>query len=199
MQFLSSRRPSRESKQSTLHIRLSQNRAVNNVKARVLQKHEIEEALTSAARTLKTTPLTGEPSLKTQLPKDFSDNPLSNIEVQKNVNGTTKATTHLPTDVAIRMPEFDTRKSLPAEFSPKLTASQDNSFGAMALGTKAAATLDRPLASRAGIDNPETNDQGAVADRFCGAGKSRPKATTTQTQDKTNPKTVERSMAVKSR
>ena len=172
------------------------NRAVKNVKDRILQKHEIEEALTPAARTIVAKPLTGERSVKTQLPREFSDNPLSNIQVQKNVNDTTKATTTSFDLPAVRMNDYaETAKFLPDEWRPKLTASSDNSFkaqfGRMKNDTPAEATRERPVASTAGIDNPETNDQREVADKYYGAGKSRPKATTVQTKDKTNPKTCE--------
>ena len=79
--------------------------------------------------------------------------------------------TELP---AIRMPDYDTRAMLPPEFS-KIESTKDRSFSAM---TKAAKTLDRSKNFDTVVPNPETNAQGEVADKFYGAGKSRPEPAT---------------------
>jgi hypothetical protein len=79
--------------------------------------------------------------------------------------------------------EIDTRNAMPDEFRPKITPTVDKSFGAVAARTKAAATISRPVASKAGIDNPETNAQGEIADKYWPYPKA---AVTKQAQDKTN-------------
>ena len=60
----------------------------------------------------------------------------------------------------------DTKARIPAEFKPKIEATKDLSFGAMAARTKAASTIERPVASKDGIINPETNSQGEIADQY---------------------------------
>jgi hypothetical protein len=82
----------------------------------------------------------------------------------------------------------DTKARIPAEFKPKIEATKDRSFGAMAARTKAASTIERPVASKAGLDNPETNSQGAIVDKYWPHPKA---AVIKQAKDKTNPKTRE--------
>jgi hypothetical protein len=82
----------------------------------------------------------------------------------------------------------DTKARIPAEFKPKIEATKDLSFGAMAARTKAASTIERPVASKDGIINPETSSQGDIADQYWPHPKA---AVTKQAKDKTNPKTRE--------
>ena len=150
----------------------SANRAVKNVKDRILQRHQIEETITPAARTLKTHQV-NEPTVYNQLPKDFSDSRLAGIQRQPNVARAADVES-LP---ALRMPDYaDTKAMMPDYWkrNPKITPTVDNSFSAMK--TRAAQTLERPKGQE--VPNPETNDQGEVADKFYGAGKSRPEAAT---------------------
>jgi hypothetical protein len=83
---------------------------------------------------------------------------------------------------------LDTKARIPAEFAPKIEATKDRSFGAMARSTKAAQTIARPVASKDGIVNPETNSQGEIADKYWPHPKA---AVTKQAKDKTNPETRE--------
>jgi hypothetical protein len=82
----------------------------------------------------------------------------------------------------------DTKARMPAEFKPKIEATKDRSFGAMAARTKAASTIERPVASKDGIINPETDSQGEIADEYWPHPKA---AVIKQAKDKTNPKTRE--------
>jgi hypothetical protein len=63
---------------------------------------------TVAARSIATHARPIEDSVRNRLPADFKANPLSQAEVQKNVADADA--------VSIRMPNYDTRKSLPAEW-----------------------------------------------------------------------------------
>jgi hypothetical protein len=107
---------------------------------------------TAAARTIVAHPLNDKPPVKTQIPKESSDPGLADVKAQKNVADAN--------DIAIRMPVWDTASSLPAEFAPKITPTQDRSFSAM---TTAQKTLSRPKPE---FSNPETNAQGEVADKY---------------------------------
>jgi hypothetical protein len=143
---------------------------INETAMTILQAHAARKALqetntTPAARTLQTHRV-DEPSVRDRLPDTFKQSGLLPAQAQPNVDNTTAATTKLPTDdVAIRMPEFDTRKGLAGtEFAPKIEKTEDRSFaaqaGRMKNPTAAAATRDRPKPEFADTEN---NDQGTIA------------------------------------
>jgi hypothetical protein len=106
---------------------------INETAMAILQAHAARKALqenntTPAARTLQTHRV-DEPSVRDRLPDTFKQSGLLSAQAQPSVVNTTAFTTQLPTDkrslatddVAIRMPEFDTRKSLPAEWQDAKT------------------------------------------------------------------------------
>jgi hypothetical protein len=141
---------------------------INETAMTILSAHAAlkEDNNTIAARTLKTY-TADEPSVRDRLPDTFKQSGLLPAQRQPNVDKTTATTTQLPTtdDVAIRMPEFDTRKGLAGtEFAPKITPTTDNSFaaqaGRMKNPTAAAATLDRP---KPVFKSTEDNDQGPIS------------------------------------
>lgn len=118
----------------------SAQRAVHNVKSRVLQRHEIEEAITPAARTILAHPLPKEASINDRLPPQWRRGGL------------------LPAER-----EFNTRDMLPAEFAvtpaPKATDIMDAS-GRMKSPTRAGRSLDRPKPEFA---DTSRNDQGSIS------------------------------------
>jgi hypothetical protein len=141
---------------------------INETAMAILSAHAAlkEDNNTIAARTLKTY-TADEPSVRDRLPDTFKQSGLLPAQRQPNVDETTATTTQLPTtdDVAIRMPEFDTRKGLAGtEFAPKITPTTDNSFaaqaGRMKNPTAAAATRDRP---KPVFKSTEDNDQGPIS------------------------------------
>jgi hypothetical protein len=141
---------------------------INETAMAILSAHAAlkEDNNTIAARTLKTY-TADQPSVRDRLPDTFKQSGLLPAQRQPNVDETTATTTQLPTtdDVAIRMPEFDTRKGLAGtEFAPKITPTTDNSFaaqtGRMKNPTAAAATRDRPKPVFA---DPQNNDQGVIS------------------------------------
>jgi hypothetical protein len=127
-------------------------------------RERIEEAkTTAAARTLQTHRV-DEPSVRDQLPDSFKQSGLLPAQAQPNFDNTTAATTKLPTDndVAIRVKDYDTRASLPKEFA-SIDKYEDQSFvaqaGRMKNPTKAAASRERPIASKdVGHGNDDQNN-----------------------------------------
>jgi len=144
------------------HFKLSES-AEAILRAKIALKEDITpKNNTVAAQSIRARGTPSEESVKSMLPKD-----------------------DLP---ALRVRDYDTKSMLPAEFRPKITPTEDKSFGAMARSTKAASTIERAVASKDGIINPETNSQGEIADKYWPHPKA---AVTKQAKDKTNPKTRE--------
>jgi hypothetical protein len=143
---------------------------INETAMNILKRHiSLKEAATPAARTLATHKV-NEPSVRSQLPKAFYDSGLANIQLQKNVDNATRATTQLPTDdIAIRMPEYDTRSMLPPEFRPKIAGPATDYLkadGRMKNPTAAEATRDRKVFTKTNYENPEETPAGETADRY---------------------------------
>jgi hypothetical protein len=133
--------------------------SVNETAMSILKAHTARKALqegnnTSAARTIVANGTPTEKSVKDMLPPSWKNsNEVPTLPVERDIN---------------------TQNALPDDFKPKIEKTEDRSFGAQAARTKAAATIARPVASKGEIPNPETNDQGEVADKYYAAGKSRP-------------------------
>jgi hypothetical protein len=115
-------RKSREAREQDNPFKLS-SVAESILSKKSAESRALKEAnTTAAARTLQTYRV-DEPSVRDQLPNTFKQSGLLPAKAQPNIDNTTKATTQLPTDdVAIRMPDFDVRKSLPAEWQDAKTA-----------------------------------------------------------------------------
>jgi hypothetical protein len=103
---------------------------------------------TAAARTIDAHS-TSEPSVKSALPKEFSDSRLAtDVKVQKNVADAN--------DTAIRMPNWDTKLGLPAEF-----AAAKQKAGALKTWTDASETINRP--TDIGFIDTSNLDQGNIS------------------------------------
>ena len=133
---------------------------VNDTALSILRARALKEGNnTPAARTIVPHPLTSGKSVRTQLPPEFSDSGLVPAQRERSV-----------------------ASMLPAEWkdAKKATVSQEYMDAARAIKaghvkslTDAAATIKRP--ANPDFSNPETNDQGAIADKYW----PHPKAATT--------------------
>jgi hypothetical protein len=109
---------------------------------------------TPAARTLQTHTV-DEPSVRDCLPDTFKQSGLLPAQAQPNVVDTTASTTQLPTDdTAIRMKDYDTRASLPAEFA-SINKYEDQSFVAQAGRMKSSTAAEKSVA----LPKPTFKDQ----------------------------------------
>lgn len=110
--------------------------AVNNVAESILRRKALQEVISAAAQTIR---IPRERTTADLLPLEFA-----------NAKG-----------VSVNPPSCTVADHLPDDFKPKITPTRDASFVAR---TAAAKTLDRTKTME--VPNPETNAQGAVADKF---------------------------------
>lgn len=99
---------------------------------------------TAAAKTIVAKPMTSEPSVRDQLPREFQDSGLLPARSQKDIAAMNAMRDRMSVKVAAEKISLTN----PADFNPRIQKSEDNSYnavrGRMKSDTAAAATIARP-------------------------------------------------------